>query len=223
MINQWWWRQHTYTDCAAPFTPCSQTTLGSILSSTTAPIISSSTFPEFSNMATELESLTTRLLHDGERLTGSQDLVCGPWGTRAHRLIHWPHLPSPCVESWSPLSVWSGPSFSGERASTGLRLPDLAVKSHVSRKHQHKWRQRTQLVDPIVHAIPNQPRNQKTKKIPSNQLVENTKLHKKHTHTHIAWVPINNKETSIKANKQGGWNPHSTRNKNKKKIKIFRE
>lgn len=66
MINQWWWRQRTYTDCAAPFTPCSQTTLGSILSSTTAPIISSSTFPEFSNMATELESLTTRLLHNGE-------------------------------------------------------------------------------------------------------------------------------------------------------------
>ena len=42
--------------------------------------------------------------------------------------IHWPHLPSPHVESWLPPSVPSGPSFSGKRASAGLRLPDLTMK-----------------------------------------------------------------------------------------------
>ena len=98
--------------------------------------------------------------------------------------IHWPHLPSPHVESWSSLSVLSSPSFSGERVSAGLRLPDLAMMSyatrhmvlpatplhviatqpvlipsvlngrHVSCKHQHKRWQRTQLIDSIILVVP---------------------------------------------------------------------
>jgi hypothetical protein len=38
--------------------------------------------------------------------------------------IHWPHLPS-ILES--PPSSWSGPSFNGDKASAGLKLPDLGM------------------------------------------------------------------------------------------------
>lgn len=56
---------------------------------------------------------------DDEETEGA--LASGPF-------IHWPHLPSPRVDSLPP-SVPSGPSFNGESASVGLRLPDLAMKS----------------------------------------------------------------------------------------------
>ena len=61
------------------------------------------------------------LLQEDEEEETEGALASGPF-------IHWPHLPSPREESWPP-SVPSGPSLSGERASAGLRLPDLAMKS----------------------------------------------------------------------------------------------
>ena len=60
------------------------------------------------------------LLQEDEEEETEGALASGPF-------IHWPHLPSPREESWPP-SVPSGPSLSGERASAGLRLPDLTMK-----------------------------------------------------------------------------------------------
>ena len=42
--------------------------------------------------------------------------------------IQWPHLPSPLLPTSSP-SVPSGPSFNGDKASTGLKLPDLVINN----------------------------------------------------------------------------------------------
>lgn len=72
---------------------------------------------------TPSSNLRSDFLHeeeDDEEEETEGALASGPF-------IHWPHLPSPRVESWP--SVPSGPSFSGESASAGLRLPDLAMKS----------------------------------------------------------------------------------------------
>lgn len=76
---------------------------------------------------TPSSNLRSDRLHDEEEAEDEEEETDGALDSCP--LTQWPHFP-PSPRAWSPplTSSGSGPSFSGDSASTGLKLPDLETR-----------------------------------------------------------------------------------------------